>query len=73
MIILGVNDGHNSSACLIIDGKLKCAIAEERLSREKNHFGYPKKSIDFILKYCYSAIYLSANQSCYELFKIFQF
>ena len=52
MIILGVNDGHNSSACLIIDGKLKCAIAEERLSREKNHFGYPKKSIDFILKYC---------------------
>ena len=53
MIILGVNDGHNSSACLIINGKLKCAIAEERLSREKNHFGYPKKSIDFNIKRCF--------------------
>ena len=51
MIILGVNDGHNSSACLLINGELKCAIAEERLSRE-NHFGYPKKSIEFILDYC---------------------
>ena len=52
MIILGVNDGHNSSACLLINGELKCAIAEERLSREKNHFGYPKKAIEFILNYC---------------------
>lgn len=52
MIILGVNDGHNSSACLLIDGEIKCAIAEERLSREKNHFGYPKKSVEFILDYC---------------------
>ena len=52
MIILGVNDGHNSSACLLVNGELKCAIPEERLSREKNHFGYPKKAIDYILNYC---------------------
>ncbi len=51
MIILGVHDGHNASASLIMDGKLICSIAEERLSRQKNHYGYPKKAIDFILNY----------------------
>ena len=29
MIILGIHDGHNASAALIINGELKCAIAEE--------------------------------------------
>ena len=43
MIILGVNDGHNSSACLLINGELKVDLLQrKRLSREKNHFGYPK-------------------------------
>ena len=51
MIVLGVNDGHNSSASLIIDGKLVCSISEERLSREKNHFGFPFKAIECVLKY----------------------
>ena len=51
MIVLGVNDGHNSSASLIIDGKLTCSIAEERLSREKNHFGFPYKAIKCVLEY----------------------
>ena len=51
MIVLGVNDGHNSSASLIIDGKLTCSIAEERLSREKNHFGFPSKAIKCVLEY----------------------
>ena len=51
MIILGINDGHNSSACLIIDGKLTCSIAEERLSREKNHFGFPSQAINCVLEY----------------------
>ena len=51
MIVLGVNDGHNSSASLIIDGKLVCSISEERLSREKNHFGFPFKAIKCVLKY----------------------
>ena len=43
MIILGIHDGHNSSAALVIDGKLICSLSEERFSRIKNHFGYPKK------------------------------
>ncbi len=51
MIILGVHDGHNASASLIVDGKLKCAIAEERLSRIKHHYGFPIKSIEMVLKY----------------------
>ena len=41
MVILGIHDGHNASAALIINGELKCAIAEERLSRQKNHYGFP--------------------------------
>ena len=51
MIVLGINDGHNASAALIINGKLTCAIAEERLSRKKNHFGYPEQSIKCVLDY----------------------
>ncbi len=50
MIILGIHDGHNASAALIIDGKLECAIAEERLSRTKHHYGFPAKSIDMVLE-----------------------
>ena len=49
MVILGVHDGHNSSASLIINGKLICSIAEERLSRQKNHYGFPYKSIKCVL------------------------
>ena len=51
MIVLGINDGHNSSAALIIDGKLVCSIAEERLSRQKNHFGFPEKAIKCVLDF----------------------
>lgn len=51
MIVLGINDGHNSSASLIIDGKLTCSIAEERISREKNHFGFPENAIKCVLEY----------------------
>ena len=50
MNILGIHDGHNSSAALIIDGKIVSAIQEERLTRVKNHGGYPEKSIQEVLK-----------------------
>jgi carbamoyltransferase len=36
MKILSIHDGHNASACLLIDGEIKYAIQEERLIREKN-------------------------------------
>ncbi len=50
MIILGVWDGTPSSAALIVDGKIIMAISEERLSRAKNAYGFPAKSIMHILK-----------------------
>ena len=45
MVILGIHDGHNASASLIVDGELVCALGEERLSRDKHQYGFPKKSI----------------------------
>ncbi len=45
-IIIGINANHaDSSACIIIDGKLIAAIEEERLNRIKHFSGYPILSI----------------------------
>ena len=33
MLILGINDTHDASACLIKDGELIGAIQEERIAR----------------------------------------
>ncbi len=45
-IILGVNANHaDSSACIIINGKIVAAVEEERLNRIKHFSGYPIKSI----------------------------
>ena len=51
MIILGISDSIESHACVLKDGKLIGAVAEERFSRLKSDTGYPKKSIDYLLKY----------------------
>jgi carbamoyltransferase len=45
MKILGINDGHNASACLYIDGQIAAAIQEERLRRVKNWAGFPSHSV----------------------------
>jgi carbamoyltransferase len=49
MKILGLNFGHDSGACLIVNGILISAINEERLSRIKMHCGFPFRSIDEVL------------------------
>lgn len=41
---------HDSSACLVVDGTITAAIAEERLSRVKHDASFPKLSIDFCLE-----------------------
>lgn len=41
---------HDSGACLIKDGKILSAVQEERFSRVKNDYNFPKKTIKFILK-----------------------
>ena len=50
MIILGINDTHDASACLIKDGKLISAVAEERCQRKKNIAGFPHQAIKEVLK-----------------------
>ena len=49
MIILGINDGHHCGACLFINKELKFALSEERLTRKKNEYGFPKKAINYCL------------------------
>jgi len=45
-IILGINTFHaDSSACLVINGKLIAAIEEERLNRIKHYAGFPLNAI----------------------------
>ena len=50
-IILGINAHHaDSSACILIDGKLVAAVEEERIIRLKHFSGFPSKSIQTCLE-----------------------
>ena len=50
MITLGIHDGHNSGAALFINARLICCISEERITRNKNEYGFPINAIKFCLK-----------------------
>jgi carbamoyltransferase len=47
MITLGINYSqmHDSAACIVRDGELLFAVAEERISRLKHDAGFPKNAI----------------------------
>jgi carbamoyltransferase len=47
--ILGINDQHNASACLLEDGVIVAAVQEERFSRIKNQFCFPERSVAWLL------------------------
>ena len=50
MIILGINAYHaNSSAAMVVDGRLVAAVEEERLNRVKYAAGLPARAIQFCL------------------------
>jgi carbamoyltransferase len=53
MLTLGINYTrmHDSSACLVRDGELLFAIAEERLSRLKHDADFPKRAIQACLDF----------------------
>jgi carbamoyltransferase len=52
MVILGLNAYHgDSSAAIIVDGKLIAAIEEERICRIKHWAGFPSESIKWCLSY----------------------
>jgi carbamoyltransferase len=72
MVILGINiSGFHSSACLIVDGKIKAAITEERLSRIKRDKNFPKQSIQYCCKIAglciedITDVYIGWNPSLY--------
>lgn len=50
MNILGVHDGHNASAVLLVDGRIAAGAQEERFRNEKNYFGFPDNAIAWVLK-----------------------
>jgi carbamoyltransferase len=59
MIILGISCYyHDSAACLIQDGIVIAAAAEERFSRKKHDNNFPQKAIEFCLNY----IGIAANE-----------
>ena len=53
MITLGINYSqmHDSSACIVRDGELLFAVAEERISRLKHDAGFPTNAIQACLDF----------------------
>jgi carbamoyltransferase len=53
MLTLGINYSqmHDSSACIVRDGELLFAVAEERISRLKHDAGFPKNAIRACLNF----------------------
>ena len=53
MLTLGINYSqmHDSSACIVRDGELLFAVAEERLSRVKHDAGFPRLAIQACLDF----------------------
>jgi carbamoyltransferase len=45
MIVLGINDGHDSGVCLMQDGRVLLVSSEERRLNVKNHAGIPEQSL----------------------------
>ena len=50
MLVIGINDTHDASACLIKDGKIIDVVQEERLTRNKGTSSLPIESIKYIIK-----------------------
>lgn len=50
-IIIGLNCAHDSSVCLMSEGKLLVAACEERFNREKHYSGFPIEALDACLAY----------------------
>lgn len=50
MVILGVHCGHNSSAALMVDGRIVGAVQEERFTKRKNQVAFPVQSIRHLIK-----------------------
>lgn len=49
MKILSIHDGHNATACLMVEGAVVSMVSEERFTNRKNQGGYPEHSVRWIL------------------------
>lgn len=49
VIVLGINNMHDASAAIVMDGKVVAAAEEERFSRHKHHIGFPASAIRYCL------------------------
>lgn len=49
MKILGINFSYDSSAALVVDGEVICAVQEERFRRIKHFAGFPTMAIEWCL------------------------
>jgi carbamoyltransferase len=51
MNILGISAFyHDSAACLVQDGRILSAAQEERFTRKKHDFSFPKNAINYCLQ-----------------------
>ena len=51
MIILGISAYyHDSAACVVIDGDIRAAAQEERFTRKKHDFDFPRNAVGYCLK-----------------------
>jgi len=50
-VILGIQDSHDAAAALVQNGKILCAISEERIQRIKSAGGFPQGAIDACLRF----------------------
>jgi carbamoyltransferase len=48
--ILGLNCSHDAAACVAVDGRILCAISEERLSRRKHCAGWPALAVEYCMR-----------------------
>ena len=70
MKILGISAFyHDSAACLLDEGRIVCAVQEERFTRKKNDPSFPYHSIKFCLERSASSLERSKEMSYSELLK----
>jgi len=49
-IILGIQEAHDASAALMIDGRIVAAAQEERFTGLKGDYGYPEHAVRHCLR-----------------------
>jgi carbamoyltransferase len=65
MIILGISAYyHDSAACLVVDGDIRAAAQEERFTRKKHDYDFPRQAV----QYCLSSQGLTIRDVDYVVF-----